>query len=459
VEKPVEKNQRKKKKPAKDSQAPSQDAEAVVEVTAASVPKTEEACEEAGKGQLAEGSSSAPTDPRVRTLRKKLAQIQAIEQKLEEGCELNEEQRGKLERKEELETELAEVLDPQPPLGTAFTVTYDQLPVFTSFESYDIVRRLALDDCVESAGPRRTVEGYVMLPIKPDGVVEIDHLKEGKPKAAKAKRGKKSADGATEEFKCEPLTLPNSEFSRTATPPWRSPSMRSVGGLRSPSLSLLRSPSSRWQDDPVSVEDIAPTPKAPKEQPPYEFIENIQPFGVSTQASERLKAIMKEVSLLSNDAFEEDALGLVTRKGGWRMTLLARPEGSPDLICIPLDGFSLDAEVAPSLIGFVVYRLRPELESFSIAKIAIVPEHRQQGHGRRLIEWCIKNAKKQSTIAYISLSSLPEAIPFYVRMGFKAIDVKAIDVTLAPDEDLVEGQVYMEYRLKGRSKARRKTGR
>jgi len=193
----------------------------------------------------------------------------------------------------------------------------------------------------------------------------------------------------------------------------------------------------------------------------YEFIENIQPFGLATRSSERLKSLMNEVSLLSHDAFEEDALNMVTRKGGWRMTLLARPEGftPPVAELIPLDGFSLDGPgFQPALIGFVVYRLRPELDCLSIAKIATVPEHRKMGHGRRLIEWCIKAAKKQSSLDYISLSSLPEAIKFYNVLGFRAIEVnleKSGKNECASDEDFVEGQVYMEYRLKGRSRARR----
>lgn len=226
----------------------------------------------------------------------------------------------------------------------------------------------------------------------------------------------------------------------------------------SPSAAILRSPSQRWQDDPVSVEDIVPTPKAEK-APEFEIIEAVQPYGTATQASQRMRDLVREVSALSMDAFEEDCLEMVTRKSRWKMTLLARPEGchnSP----LNLENFMLD-ECGGNLIGFIVYRLRPELESFSIAKLAIVPEHRRQGHGCRLIEWCIKTAKKQSNIAFISLSSLPEAVKFYQRIGFRSVDVKNLNgsAQCGPDEDLVEGQVYMEYRMKGRSGGRRKSKR
>lgn len=262
----------------------------------------------------------------------------------------------------------------------------------------------------------------MMLPIKPEGAVELNFVK--------------------------------LEANSSARP---SP----YCGARSPSHDVLRSPSARWEDDPISVEDIAPTPKAPKE-PPFQFIENIQPFAIATQSSEFLKGVMQEVRLLSNDAFEEDALSMVSRKSGWRMTLLTRPEGFQDTSSTRLEGFCLDGDdgdgPCPSLIGFLVYRLRPDLDCVSIAKLAIVPEHRQQGHGRRLIEWCIKSAKKQNNVAFVSLSSLPEAVKFYQHIGFRPENVKIEDTARAqcgPDEGLVEGQVYMEYRIKGRSKAKK----
>jgi len=199
------------------------------------------------------------------------------------------------------------------------------------------------------------------------------------------------------------------------------------------------SPSMRWRDDPVSVEDVFPTPKASR-QPAFEILEGLQPFSAAVQGSERLRSIMRAVSDLSHDAFEEDAQDMVTRKARWKMTLLVCPEGSEEL-----SGFSLDGPPMP-LIGFLVYRLRPELQCLSIAKLAITPEHRRQGHGCRLIEWCVRLAKKQPNVAYIALSSLPEAVRFYQRMGFRKFDIR-----IAQDQDdLVEGQVYMEKQIKGR---------
>merc|ERR1712176_40513 len=159
---------------------------------------------------------------------------------------------------------------------------------------------------------------------------------------------------------------------------------------------------------------------------------------------------MKAVSELSRDAFEEDALEMVTRRARWKLTLLACPEGASHG-CFRLD----EEEPRDALIGFIVYRLRPELQSLSIAKLAIVPEHRRQGHGCRLIDWCVRLARRQPNVAFISLSSLPEAVRFYQRLGFRKFEVKHLDQNCGPDEDLVEGQVYMEKNIKGRAGRRK----
>merc|ERR1712226_1711905 len=119
---------------------------------------------------------------------------------------------------------------------------------------------------------------------------------------------------------------------------------------------------------------------------------------------------------------------MVSRKSRWKLTLLVRSERAAEPFS---ELFSL--EVEPPLIGFVVYRLKPELQAFSIAKVAIVPEHRGQGHGGRLMDWCMRFAKKQPGLAVVTLSSLPAAVRFYKKLGFKAVEV---NLTREPDEEL-----------------------
>ena len=69
--------------------------------------------------------------------------------------------------------------------------------------------------------------------------------------------------------------------------------------------------------------------------------------------------------------------------------------------------------------------------------------------GKRMMRWAIDYAKKEKQkCSMVALSSLPTSVIFYKALGFKAVDVKAVDAE--NDEDMIEGQVYMEYRLRGK---------
>lgn len=263
-----------------------------------------------------------------------------------------------------------------------------------------------------------------------DAEAEAAWIQEKKEKAAKKREKKALKGGYSEEPK---------EDAKPKHP-------AAVNGSMSPSMRPCRSPSQRWQEDPVAVEDLVPATIPPK--PAFEIIEGIQPFSDAVQNNPRMKEILDEVKALSMDAFDEDALHMVTKKARWKMTLLVRSEdGVPRF---SLDGADLGDEDPedPPLIGFVVYKIKHEFESFSIAKIAVVPEHRNQGHGGRLMDWVKNQAKKQKEIKYISLSSLPDAVRFYKKIGFQPVDV---NITQADDEELVEGQVYMEYQVRKRA--------
>eukprot|EP00928_Gymnodinium_smaydae_P029212 TRINITY_DN22068_c0_g1_i1.p1 TRINITY_DN22068_c0_g1~~TRINITY_DN22068_c0_g1_i1.p1 ORF type:complete len:408 (+),score=119.99 TRINITY_DN22068_c0_g1_i1:60-1283(+) len=171
-----------------------------------------------------------------------------------------------------------------------------------------------------------------------------------------------------------------------------------------------------------------------------EVIPNISPASEATRNDSRLKELLKQVSELSLDIFAEDPLknGGVSKKSGWRLSILARP--------IPVDPENAPPEEPTELLGFMVFRFRPDMQCLSVAKIAVPEKHRGRGFGRRLMEWVTKYAKQQSDLQYLSLSSLPEAVKFYQAFGFKKVKVDAVK---EHDEDLIEGQEYMEYRLRG----------
>lgn len=420
--------------------------------------KVEETLQPPSKAEVAPESKS---DSRLRNLRKKLAQIDALEKKRDaDNVELTPEQMEKLSHKAEFEAELNKLLQPEAVEVGAQAVEVETETTPPTTPKLSTKSNSSKKPLMACPWCKRKVLPFPCPWSSWDcSTCSRDYLQSELIYSCPNQAECQSINEWGVCLKCAEDVQPNKSKGKDfgLLDLDENSIETSAYGLRSPSLSVLRSPSMRWQDDPVSVEDMTPS-KPWKAPPEFEFLENIQPFSQTVQSSERLKALTKEVSLLSAAAFEEDALTYVTRKGGWRMTIIARPEGVQDCSELPLDGFCLDGP-SPSLIGFIVYRLRPELDSLSIAKIAIVPEHRQRGHGRRLIDWSIKLAKKQPDITFISLSSLPEAVKFYLAIGFKAIDVKlenAVSAQCGPDEDLVEGQVYMEYRIKGRSRARKK---
>jgi len=125
---------------------------------------------------------------------------------------------------------------------------------------------------------------------------------------------------------------------------------------------------------------------------------------------------------LSETAFDEDCLQEITKKSGWKLTLLV----SEDL---------------SMLCGFLVWQCVKG--ALSIAKLAVPSELRGSGFGKLIMEDAIKTAEKQGNVK-VYLSSLSTAVTFYQRLGFKAL------YKLGADENLVEGQVYMEKKLRPR---------
>jgi len=99
--------------------------------------------------------------------------------------------------------------------------------------------------------------------------------------------------------------------------------------------------------------------------------------------------------------------------------------------------------------GFAVAKVTKGV--LSVAKIAVAVEFRRCGFGRHIMNELMKAAKKQGKVYEVCLSSLPEAIAFYKRLGFRAYQC----LRVTTQEDVVEGQVYMEKRLRQRPRQSR----
>mmetsp|Transcript_48803 Transcript_48803/g.126661 ORF Transcript_48803/g.126661 Transcript_48803/m.126661 type:complete len:230 (-) Transcript_48803:195-884(-) len=131
------------------------------------------------------------------------------------------------------------------------------------------------------------------------------------------------------------------------------------------------------------------------------------------------------VRRLCEAAFGEDCLHDITKKSKWQLSMLV----SSDLA---------------SLYGFIVTKVANG--TLSIAKLAVAPELRGQGLGRRFMDEVLKAAKKRGDVYEACLSSRGTAVSFYKRLGFKA----DTSVRLKVEFEVEEGQVYMEKRLRQR---------
>lgn len=133
--------------------------------------------------------------------------------------------------------------------------------------------------------------------------------------------------------------------------------------------------------------------------------------------------------------FAEDYIGRVSKRSGFRLTLL-----------------TASREGVPTLLGYVVYRFKEC--AISVAQLAIDAQFHGCGYGRKLVKWLVQEAKKNTHVEIIALSSLPTSTGFYQHFGFRRVKVQGIS-----GEDYVEGQVYMEYRCRKPSKSRQRLQR
>jgi len=191
--------------------------------------------------------------------------------------------------------------------------------------------------------------------------------------------------------------------------------------------------SKSWYEDSVAVEDLSPPDKnlladTYSEKPV--ILPDIKPHTNEVLSDPAMVALLEQVCDLSHDCFHDNCLSSCSKRGGWRITLLAsRLEEGPGAV----------------LLAFIVFKLRVDHQVLSISKLAVPEDHRRRGYGRDMIMWAAQFAKsrKEKDISCISLSSLPTSVKFYQRLNFKYI----FEITAKhqqDDDELVEGQVYME---------------
>lgn len=217
-----------------------------------------------------------------------------------------------------------------------------------------------------------------------------------------------------------------------------------------PCARLVRAESSQsWYEDALAVEDVAPpdpacVSEAEEAGDEPEIIADLKPHTAEVRANPALQSLLRQAKELSEDCFYEDCTEGCSKRGGWRLTLLASgmEEGS-----------------GATLLGFLVFRLKPDLSMpvLSVSKLAVPEAFRRRGYGRKLTIWATQYAKTLPMIQCIGLSSLPDAVTFYQHLGFRRMHViKAKEDVAEQDDDLIPGQVYMEFKIKRPGGGRRR---
>ncbi|CAK8998492.1 Hypothetical protein SCF082_LOCUS5667 [Durusdinium trenchii] len=129
--------------------------------------------------------------------------------------------------------------------------------------------------------------------------------------------------------------------------------------------------------------------------------------------TDELEQMLQKVRELSAEAFfGEDS---VEKSGsrGWSL-------------CLLVDQAACDAS---RFCGFMCYQLSAKNSEFHIARIAVIARSRGKGYGKHFMQWALEKCSflPRSTCAWISLSALDEAVPFYEHFGFTDMTCDDLD--------------------------------
>lgn len=132
--------------------------------------------------------------------------------------------------------------------------------------------------------------------------------------------------------------------------------------------------------------------------------------------------LLAAVSELSDECFSEDTVEKAQRKG-WSLSLMVE----------------VNSDGSKALCGFMCHQLIEDKKEICIYRLAVQQRCRSHGHGQRYMRWMLDKAAQMPTsqCAWLSLSAVKSAIPFYDRFGFT-------DLTCADPDDPEITQTWME---------------
>lgn len=150
------------------------------------------------------------------------------------------------------------------------------------------------------------------------------------------------------------------------------------------------------------------------------------------------KAMLQEVCDIAHETFNGEDLMQLAEKKGWSLTLLTTTSAAPKSSTEGYPNEDSQPNCQRRLAGYICYAMRPG-GYFHIDRIAVVSGLRKSGLGRRLMRWALETTASlpRSEVAWISLSAVDTAVPFYERFGF-------MDMTTDEVDDDEHQQTWME---------------
>eukprot|EP00746_Dinoflagellata_sp_MGD_P002071 gnl/MRDRNA2_/MRDRNA2_103987_c0_seq1.p1 gnl/MRDRNA2_/MRDRNA2_103987_c0~~gnl/MRDRNA2_/MRDRNA2_103987_c0_seq1.p1 ORF type:complete len:484 (+),score=124.88 gnl/MRDRNA2_/MRDRNA2_103987_c0_seq1:209-1660(+) len=179
-------------------------------------------------------------------------------------------------------------------------------------------------------------------------------------------------------------------------------------------------------------------------QKPAVLLEHVNVCSEDAQPGTRLGNLLDQVTELSYECFKANVVKKLREKSEQNQPAVLVLLGQKN----PQD---VEEELPEELLGFLVYECSgPPVRRLTIHNVAVPERLRGFGYGKQLTAWAMDHAKNLplSECGWLHCSALPEAVPFYKRLGWE-VDIKAEDERVHLENEL-PGQVYMQYKVRRR---------
>jgi len=128
-----------------------------------------------------------------------------------------------------------------------------------------------------------------------------------------------------------------------------------------------------------------------------------------------LKSLQAQVSKLAEQCFEdaeedsENDISAIAKQKGWTVAALVEKDS---VECMASDH---------KLVGYVAYHEEAALGGLHLARVAVKPEYRKQGHASRIVSWTIDRSQKEGYEAVWS-NAVPGLQNISTALGFAYVD-------------------------------------